>query len=210
MTRDRSAFQRAPMPRPDAYRQAQRPADADPAALLQGFAVKELRHFGRSLFDHLVGCHDLLVRWGASPELCRAGAFHSIYGTATFPEVTVARSERARVRDVIGAKAEVPAFLFSFGDRRRLLLENDEPPYFFWTDHASNASLALDVETFRCLVVLEAANFIEQLPFLGTVPEGVITDMRRRLARQDRWLTPAIRDALHEAMAQRRNQEPEP
>ena len=204
VAKDRSAFQRAPTPRPDAERHAAYPADADPAALLQRFPVSELRHLGRPMLDHLVGCHDLLVRWGASPDLSRAGAFHSIYGTATFREAAVARSERTRVRIVIGAEAERLAFLFSCGDRRRLLLELDAPPYV-WTDHASNASVELDGETFRCLVVLEAANFVEQLPFLDAVSDEVIADMQRRFAVQERWLTPAIREALDEAVARRRS-----
>ena len=104
---------------------------------------------------------------------------------------------------MIGAEAERLTFLLSCGDRRRLLLENEGPPYL-WIDHASNPRLELDVGTFRCLVVLEAANFVEPFPFLDTVPDDVIADVQRRLAVQERWLTPAIREALPEAVARRR------
>lgn len=155
-----------------------------------------------------MGCHDLLERWGAAPSLCRAGAFHSVYGTATFEAVTVDSAERPWVREVIGPEAEQLVFLFCFGDRRRLMADNDGPPYT-WTDHRTGATLELDEETFRNLVVLEVANFVEQLPHIDAVPDTVIADMAARIAAQDRWLEPVMRADLQATLARRHRREAE-
>jgi len=115
-------------------------------------------------------------------------------------------AERPRVREVIGPEAEQLVFLFCFGDRRRLMAENDGPPYT-WTDHRTGATLELDAETFRDLVVLEVANFVEQLPHIDAVSDTVIADMEARIAAQDRWLEPVMRADLQAALARRRGRE---
>jgi hypothetical protein len=178
-----------------------------PRNLLNDFPVQAIRHFGRPLAEHLVGCHDLLVRWGAPDTLCRAGLFHSIYGTATFREAAVPAYGRARIAELIGAEAEVLVHFFCFGDRRRLMLDNVRPPYV-WTDHRDGSTQALAEAEFQALVLLEVANFVEQLPYIGSVPDAVIDDMEHRLRHQDRWYSAQVRADLAAALAARRSLRP--
>jgi hypothetical protein len=170
--------------------------------LLRDLRVDEISHFDRPLRDHLVGCFSLLDCWGAPSHVCVAGLFHSIYGTETFKRAAAAATDRPRIRDVIGSAAEELVYLFSFGDRRRLLLDNGMPPHS-WTSHSGDERAEIDDETLGWLVLIEAANFVEQLPHLDSVSDATIDDMTQRFDAQKRHLPPHVRHALREAHATR-------
>ena len=99
------------------------------------------KHSHRTLFTHLKGVHDLLRDWGNDEETCLAGLFHSIYGTSTFKHQSL--TDRSKLVDKIGAKAEELAHIFSEGER----------PFF------KNIS---DPEMRLQLMEIEAANLIDQ------------------------------------------------
>ena len=65
-----------------------------------------------TLLAHLRGTHAILRRWNASPEVCDAGLFHSIYGTESYGAAALALEARHELREVIGSRAERLAFLF--------------------------------------------------------------------------------------------------
>ncbi len=164
------------------------------ATLLREVPIDGIAHYDRELREHLIGCHALLERWGAAPEVQIAGLFHSVYGTATFKTRALEVDERPRVRALIGEGSERLVYLFGFGDRRRLLLENHAPPHT-WTAHAgqtSDASEAIDDETLAALVLIEAANFLEQLPHVDAIESSTVQDMRRRFAAQRRHIPAPI------------------
>ena len=48
--------------------------------LLEELGAHTNSHSRRTLLDHLLGTHDLLVEWENEPDVCVAGLFHSIYG----------------------------------------------------------------------------------------------------------------------------------
>ncbi len=157
-------------------------ATALPAAdLLNGFGTETIEHFGRSLRDHLTGTARLLRDWAAQAHVCRAGLFHAIYGTATFPQASVESSQRALIRELIGDRAELLVYLFCTADRRRLLLDNLSPPYH-WMDHRTGSAAALDAGTLTELVMLEVANFLEQFAARPDLPPHTVHDMQRRFA----------------------------
>jgi len=112
--------------------------------LLWPAGTDKIKHSGRTLYDHLVGTHDLLQAWGNSEPVCAAGLFHSIYGTKHFQHQTWPIIDRATIQKLIGPEAELLAYVFCIADR---------PKAFF-----ANADGFLT----RPLREIEAANLIEQ------------------------------------------------
>ncbi len=76
-------------------------------------------HSGRTLYDHLVGTWTLLTDWQCSVDVCSAGLFHSIYGTATFKPKTVSIDHRDVIQEMIGERAEYLVHLFCTADKPR-------------------------------------------------------------------------------------------
>jgi hypothetical protein len=147
--------------------------------LLDSLPVQGIEHFGRPLKDHLVGTHDLLENWGCTEDVCLAGLFHSVYGTKTFKLVTMATLYRQHIRALIGEHAESLVYIFCLSDRKKLLMGNQSVP-FFWTNHLTNERTKLGHEALGDLVEIEAANYVEQLPFGTVKSDAVFQDMRIR------------------------------
>lgn len=79
--------------------------------LLRSLGFDALQHDSHVPFlSHLIGTRRLLVAWDASPALCDAGLFHSVYGTEYFEPAR--RPERDSVAAVIGSSAERLAWLW--------------------------------------------------------------------------------------------------
>lgn len=49
---------------------------------LRDLGTESVPHTGTAFLAHLVGVYNDLRAWDATTEVCRAGMFHSIYGTA--------------------------------------------------------------------------------------------------------------------------------
>ena len=63
-------------------------------------------HSDTPFLSHLIGvCRDL-ERWGCEQAVCRAGLFHSIYGTQQFQKFCLPLERRTEVRELIGERAE--------------------------------------------------------------------------------------------------------
>lgn len=71
------------------------------------------QHSGLSLFHHLLGTFRILKRWNADEDVCRAGLFHSVYGTPAFPDGLLVFNQRDELAEVIGGPAEILVFEFS-------------------------------------------------------------------------------------------------
>ena len=77
-----------------------------------------LSHTGSTSFDvHLKGVQSILRAWSCSDHVANAGLFHSIYGTEGFQGYKLPFSERKRIREMIGQKAESLVFKFCVADR---------------------------------------------------------------------------------------------
>ena len=147
--------------------------------MLDELPIRQTEHFGRPLRDHLLGTYKLLEHWGSSRDVCVAGLFHSVYGTKTFQTSILVISERRRMQELIGNYAESLIYFFCMGDRKRLLLENKGMPYF-WVNHLSGEMREIPRETLSDLAEIEAANYIEQLPFGTVKSQAVFDDMSHR------------------------------
>src|SRR3984957_9871798 len=79
--------------------------------------VEQVSHTEKSYLAHLIAVYRFLQVEGCSEEACRAGMFHSIYGTELFQGFTLPLERRAEVRALIGERAERLAYLNCAMDR---------------------------------------------------------------------------------------------
>src|SRR5262249_30681143 len=73
--------------------------------------IEEVPHTGKSYLAHLVAVYRLMAAEGCNEELCRAGMFHSIYGTEQFQGFKLGLERRAEVCELIGERAERLGYL---------------------------------------------------------------------------------------------------
>ena len=127
--------------------------------------------------------------------MCLAGLCHSICGTKTFLPAALTTESRDNVTLLIGERAEALVFILGMSDRKRLLLENQSPPYC-WIDHRTGETIEIDNNLMSILVEIEVANFIEQIPFLTEDADSVIRDMRHRFETTISRMSASAREAF--------------
>ena len=93
---------------------------------LMEMGVKDVPHTDKSYLAHLIAVYRLLESQGYEQDVCRAGMFHSIYGTEKFQGFTLPLGRRDEVRDLIGDRAERLAYLNCAMDRGSF--DRDFPP----------------------------------------------------------------------------------
>ena len=136
-------------------------------AFLKRVGADEVPHSeGRSLLHHLIATYRLLFRWNRRRELCLAGLFHSVYGTARNIRPQVPPDRRKDVQDVIGTEAEGLAFHFSTMDQERFLQELGAGRIVSRFD---GREIPIDASRERDLCELFVAN---QLEILGQKRKG--------------------------------------
>lgn len=150
----------------------QRDTYAASIEFLRALGAVHVRHSDRAFLDHLIGTARLLETWGADDDVCRAGLFHSIYGTESFEEPLLSFDERARVIEQIGERAERLAYVFCRFEPHSLFraIQGGEPYFVDLLEGAGTLPI-----TRRELVDLLAifwANKREQLPTFALSAEG--------------------------------------
>lgn len=160
-------------------------------AFLESRGAAETGHSGRSLLPHLEATSRLLEGWGAKETLCRAGLFHSVYGSDAFEKAIVEESERLLVRRLIGEEAEQLAWLFGRCRQQALVDSADSVPVVL--DRVLGVRIAVSEQQRRDLCELCVANWLEQRPRLDVASQDQILAASQRLAP---WLTSAACSAL--------------
>jgi hypothetical protein len=128
----------------------------DLVAFLRTTGAGEVAHTETHLLDHLVQTYAVLASWGCPEYLCRAGLFHSIYGTEFFTETTLPLTERGRVRDVIGADAERIAYLWGIVHRESIYANED-----FIVNREDGSRIPVTRQDIADLWTLDLANALE-------------------------------------------------
>ena len=121
-------------------------------------------HSDTPFLSHLIGvCRDL-ERWGCEQAVCRAGLFHSIYGTQQFQRFCLPLERRMEVRELIGERAEYLAYLNCAMYRPSFdgILEHDGP--LNMADRLTGQEIELSEETFTDLCTLHLCDWLEQVP----------------------------------------------
>jgi hypothetical protein len=134
------------------------------------------KHSGATLWDHLAGVHRILHACGSADDVCKAGLFHSIYGTQSFKHSSVDKNCRHEVTTLIGEYAENLVWAFCTLPRPRLLEISIKQQTFDWVD---KLGITTDARQFgQDLIRLECANLLEQkklheFPYLARQAQGM-------------------------------------
>ena len=155
--------------------------------------IDRIAHTDKTYLAHLIAVHNDMGAAGCSQELCRAGMFHSIYGTERFQGFKLPLERRPEVRDLIGQRAEWLAYLNCAMDRPafdRALEKGQEP--FLYVDRITKEEIKLSAKDFDDLCRIHLYDWLEQ------VPRSKGWDYRRAAYRRmvDR-LGPAAREAYN-------------
>jgi hypothetical protein len=132
---------------------------------LVGLGVEQIAHTGKSYLAHLIGVYRLMEVYGCEEEMCRAGMFHSIYGTELFQGFKLPLERRVEVRELIGERAERLAYWNCAVDRASLdgAVQRSEGPYRI-VDRLTGEELHLTRNEFDDLCRVHLYDWLEQLP----------------------------------------------
>lgn len=132
---------------------------------LRAEGIEQVAHTGKSYLAHLVNLHRLMQKQGCTDELCRAGMFHSIYGTQQFQGFKLPLERRPELREMIGDRAERLAYLNCAMDRATFdqAVDKAEGPYFF-RDRITDETVSLSAEDFDDLCRVHLYDWLEQVP----------------------------------------------
>lgn len=131
--------------------------------LAQG--VEQVGHSGKSYLAHLIGVYKLMQTQGCTEEACRAGMFHSIYGTELFQGFKLPLERRGEIRALIGERAERLAYLNCAMDRSTFdrAVKQTGSSYVF-SDRLSGEKVSLSQEDFDDLCRIHLYDWLEQVP----------------------------------------------
>jgi hypothetical protein len=132
---------------------------------LVGLGIEKVGHTGKTYLAHLIGVYRFMKEVGCDEDLCRAGMFHSIYGTQQFQGFKLDLAQRPAVRALIGERAEQLAYLNCAMDRATFdaALEQPAEPYRF-ADRLSGDEVALSGRDFDDLCRMHLYDWLEQVP----------------------------------------------
>jgi hypothetical protein len=120
-----------------------------------------LAHPGGTLFDHLRRVAALLRDWGADPKVQAAGLCHACYGTDGFPTALLEVDDRARLANLIGARAESLVYLYGSCDRSAVYPRLTDPGTVPFRDRFSGLTVAPAEQDVRDFCELTAANELD-------------------------------------------------
>ena len=132
---------------------------------LVGIGIEQVPHTHKSYLAHLIAVFRDLEAQGCSQDVCRAGMFHSIYGTEKFQGFTLPLERRHEVSVLIGERAEFLAYLNCAMDRAsfdRAVDERVEP--FQIVDRITGEQLTLTRHDFDDLCRIHLVDWLEQVP----------------------------------------------
>jgi hypothetical protein len=132
---------------------------------LVGLGVEDVKHSNKSYLAHLIGVYRLMESHGCSEEACRAGMFHSVYGTQRFQGFTLPLERRGEVRELIGERAEHLAYVNCAMDRATFdrAVEQTAGPYLI-RDRITGQTVELSAADFDDLCRVHLYDWLEQVP----------------------------------------------
>jgi hypothetical protein len=132
---------------------------------LVGLGIEQIPHTQKNYLAHLINVYNLMQSHGCDEELCRAGLFHSIYGTERFQGYKLALERRADLAEMIGDRAERLAYWNCVMDRGSLdeLLSQVNEPYLLRI-RESGEMMPLTRRELDDLCCVHLFDWLEQAP----------------------------------------------
>lgn len=126
---------------------------------------EKVRHTEKTYLAHVIGVYNDMKAAGCTEEVCRAGMFHSIYGTQRFQKFALPLDRRADVRALLGERAERLAYLNCAMERASFdeAVRRGEPPYRI-LDRNSGEKADVSEEDFTDLCKIHLYDWLEQVP----------------------------------------------
>ena len=132
---------------------------------LMSVGIEDIAHTNKTYLAHLVGVYRDLEAWGCPDDVCRAGMFHSIYGTELFQGFKLELDRRDEVRHLIGARAERLAFVNCVMDRASLDRALDQPGELYpIVNRLTGETMELVAADFEDLCRVHLCDWLEQAP----------------------------------------------
>lgn len=131
---------------------------------LRGLDIEDVPHSGEKGFlAHLIGVFRDLETWGCERDVCRAGLFHSIYGTELFRRWSLPLDRRKEIQALIGERAEWLAYVNCLMDRATFdaLLESDGP--YRIRNRETGETMELSRRDYDDLVRVHLCDWLEQV-----------------------------------------------
>jgi hypothetical protein len=149
------------------------------ADYLVNLGIDEVPHTTKNYLAHLIALYNMMKSEGCSEELCRAGMFHSIYGTERFQRFALPLEKRREVRELIGLRAEHLAYWNCAMDRVSFdrAVSQALPPHRV-RDRITGEDVELSSDDFDHLCMIHLYDWLEQ------VPRSKDWDYRREAYRQ--------------------------
>lgn len=131
---------------------------------LRSLGTEDVPHSGdHGFLSHLVGVFRDLETWNSDRDVCRAGLFHSIYGTELFRKFALPLERRNEVQALIGERAERIAFVNCVMDRSTFdaLLDSDGP--YRIRNRETGELIELSRADYDDLVCVHLCDWLEQV-----------------------------------------------
>ena len=132
---------------------------------LVNLGIEQIAHTQKNYLAHLITVYKLMQAAGCDEDLCRAGLFHSIYGTEKFQGYKLPLERRAELAELIGGRAERLAYwncLMDRGSLDELLRQADEP--FLIRNRESGEAMPLTRGEYDDLCCVHLFDWLEQAP----------------------------------------------
>lgn len=126
-------------------------------AFLCDLGIENVAHTQKNYLAHLVNVYHLMRNSGQRDELCRAGLFHSIYGTEKFQGYKLPLERRVDLAALIGEPAEHLAYWNCLMDRASFdghLSQSDGPYHILNRETGETMELTGDEYDDLCAVHL--------------------------------------------------------
>jgi hypothetical protein len=157
---------------------------------LVNLGIEQVAHTQKNYLAHLISVYRMMKDSGYDEDLCRAGLFHSIYGTEKFQGFKLPLDRRYELTQLIGDRAERLAFWNCLMDRASLdaLLSQHTAP-FLLRNRENGEPFSLTSREFDALCCVHLFDWLEQAP-----RSRFGWDYRRQAYRQmaERLGTPAL------------------
>ena len=132
---------------------------------LVDLGIEKVAHTQKNYLGHLLAVYRFMKDAGCDEDVCRAGMFHSIYGTEKFQGFKLPLEQRDDIRKLVGDRAERLAYLNCAMDRATFdqAAAGTGETYRF-RDRITGAEVTLIRRDFDDLCRVHLYDWLEQVP----------------------------------------------